>query len=559
MIEIEIDGKMVEAKPGSMIIEAADDASIYIPRFCYHKKLSIAANCRMCLVEVEKAPKPLPACATPVADGMKVMTKSAKALEAQKYVMEFLLINHPLDCPICDQGGECELQDISMGFGADNSDYTEAKKSVADEDLGSLIATDMTRCIYCTRCVRFTTEIAGCRELGMLNRGAEQEISTYVKEALKSELSGNIIDLCPVGALTSKPYRFTARPWELTQHKSIAPHDCVGSNFYIHTRREKVMRVVPKDNEALNETWLTDRDRFSYVGLHHADRIAKPMIKHQGQWQEVEWTKAFEYAAKGLKAIIKDSGAEQVGALASPSTTLEEGYLLKKLMDDLEIKNLDYRVQQQDFSDDNHHSRLAEVSVAEFVQQDCIFLIGSNIRREQPILSHRVRTATIENDAKVVSLNMYKADYNFDIQVNAAVAPDEFVYHLAAVAKALNVETLAQTPKNLKAAITKMPVSEEAKAIAQVLQNSKKKLLLTGALTCNHPEAAKIRSLVRLIAKATGANIVELTTGANARGLNAVGVKPQGLNSWDMIQEKLKAYILYNLEPEMDCANPDCR
>jgi NADH-quinone oxidoreductase subunit G len=559
MIEIEIDGKKLKAEPGSMIIEAADNANIYIPRFCYHKKLSIAANCRMCLVEVEKVPKPLPACATPVTDGMKVMTKSASALEAQKYVMEFLLINHPLDCPICDQGGECELQDISMGFGRDDSKFTEAKRSVADDDLGSLIASDMTRCIACTRCVRFGQEIAGIQELGLLNRGNKVQISTYVKHSLKSELSGNIIDLCPVGALTSKPYRFKARPWELNQTASVSPHDCVGSNLFIHTRREKIMRVVPHENEAINETWLSDRDRFSYLGLQHEDRIAKPMIKHRDQWQEVDWTKAFEYAAKGLKEIIREFGADQVAALTSAGSTMEEGYLLQAIMRDLGSENIDYRVQQQDFADEAAHQSRFDIKIEEFSKQDSVFLIGSNIRREQPILSNRIRTATQQQDAKVTSLNLYKIDHVFPMTVDSIVHPEQMVSSLASIAKVLGAESNA--PEKLRAGISQANISDDAKAIAEVLKYGENKLIILGSLALNHPQAATLRSLARVIAKTIGAKVAELTAGGNAAGLDAVNAKPgkgpgKGLNAWNAIQEKLKAYILYNLEPDMDCTNP---
>ena len=338
MIEIEIDGKKLQAAPGTMIIQVADEAGIYIPRFCYHKKLSIAANCRMCLVEVEKAPKTLPACATPITPGMKVFTQSEKTIFSQKAVMEFLLINHPLDCPICDQGGECELQDLSMGYGKGISRYNQGKRSVKDKNLGPLIASEMTRCIQCTRCVRFGEEIAGMRELGATGRGEQMEIGTYIQHAIRSELSGNVIDVCPVGALTSKPYRFTARAWEMRQHKAVAPHDCLGSNIFIHTRGEeysevrRVMRVVPRENEQINETWLADRDRFSYEAINSAKRVLRPLIKYQGQWREVDWNTALNETVSRLMAVIQAAGPEKIGALISPSATLEECYLLQKLL-----------------------------------------------------------------------------------------------------------------------------------------------------------------------------------------------------------------------------------
>jgi NADH-quinone oxidoreductase subunit G len=350
-IEIEIDGQKLTAKPNQTVIQVADEAGIYIPRFCYHKHLSIPANCRMCLVEVEKAPKALPACATPVMQGMKVFTKSQKTVLAQRAVMEFLLINHPLDCPICDQGGECELQDLSMGYGASTSDYNECKRSVADENLGPLIATEMTRCILCTRCIRFGDEIAGIRELGMTYRGEHEEVSTFVEQAMTSEVSGNIIDLCPVGALTSKPYRFTARAWELNQYPGISPHDCIGSNLNVHTRYGKVMRVVSRENTAVNQTWISDRDRFSYAGLYHADRLEEPMIKENGVWRAADWQEAFTLAAQNLKAIIAEYGADKLGALASPNSTLEEFYLLQKIVRALGSPHIDYRLRAADTQD----------------------------------------------------------------------------------------------------------------------------------------------------------------------------------------------------------------
>jgi len=378
MANIEIDGKAFEVENGKMIIEVADEAGIYIPRFCYHKKLSVAANCRMCLVGVENSRKTVPACATPITDGMKVYTKSKEAIHSQKAVMEFLLINHPLDCPICDQGGECELQDVSMGYGSGLSAYSETKRAVEDEDLGPLISTDMTRCIHCTRCVRFGDEISGVRELGGMGRGEHMEISTYIKHSISSVVSGNIIDLCPVGALTSKPYRFTARPWELIQHASIAPHDCLGSNVYLHVRQNKLMRVVPKEHETINETWLSDRDRFSYLGLNSPSRAGKPMIKFNGQWQVVDWQTALNFATEGLGRIIHQHGPEQIAAFASPSSTLEELYLLQKYMREMGVNNIDHRLHQIDFRDQDGQPIMPTSSVkyAELDHQNTILLLG---------------------------------------------------------------------------------------------------------------------------------------------------------------------------------------
>lgn len=381
MATIEIDGKTFEVENGKTIIEVADDAGIHIPRFCYHKKLSVAANCRMCLVEVENGRKPVPACATPITNGMKVFTKSEEALHSQKVVMEFLLINHPLDCPICDQGGECELQDVSMGFGADETSYTESKRAVEDDNLGTLIATEMTRCIHCTRCVRFGDEVAGVRELGATGRGEKMQIGTYVQHSMTSEVSANIIDLCPVGALTSKPYRFTARPWELVQHDSLAPHDCLGSNIYVHTRNNKLMRVVPKENEQLNETWISDRDRFSYLGLNATSRAGKPQIKRNGLWETVDWETALKFTADGLSRVIKQNGPEQVAAFASSSASTEELYLLQKLMRELGVNNLDHRLQQVDFSDQEVQTITPEstIAYADIEKQNTLLVIGCNI------------------------------------------------------------------------------------------------------------------------------------------------------------------------------------
>ena len=406
VVEIEIDGKKLTAKPGDMLIKVADDAGVHIPRFCYHKKLSVAANCRMCLVDVDKAPKPLPACATPVAPGMVVRTQSDAARDAQKAVMEFLLINHPLDCPICDQGGQCELQDVAMGYGRSESRYLEDKRAVADENLGSLIATDMTRCILCTRCVRFGQEIAGLPELGVTGRGEHSEIRTCVEQTVTSEMSGNVVDVCPVGALTSKPFRYTARAWELERNASIAAHDCVGSAVYTHRRQDKVMRVVPRENEALNETWLSDRDRYSYTGLYADDRLGQPMVKQGGEWRVVDWQTALHFAVQRLQQVIEESSASHVGAMVSPSATIEEMYLLQKLMRTLGSHNIDHRTHQNDFSDQQQMGAYpgTEIPFAEFETQDSIFLIGSHLRHEQPIANHRVRMATLKG-AKVIALN----------------------------------------------------------------------------------------------------------------------------------------------------------
>lgn len=563
---IEIDGKTFEAENGKMIIEVADEAGIHIPRFCYHKKLSVAANCRMCLVEVENGRKPVPACATPITNGMKVYTKSEEALHSQKVVMEFLLINHPLDCPICDQGGECELQDVSMGFGADESAYTEAKRSVNDDDLGTLISTEMTRCIHCTRCVRFGDEVAGLRELGATGRGEAMQIGTYVQHSMKSEVSGNIIDLCPVGALTSKPYRFTARAWEMTQHDSLAPHDCLGSNVYLHTRRDELMRAVPKENESINETWLSDRDRFSYLGLKNKSRASKPQIKKNGQWQEVDWETALKFAADGLSRIIKQHGGEQVAAFASSSSTLEEFYLLQKLMREIGVNNLDHRLQQTDFIDQANQATTPRSSLpyAEIEDQTSILLVGCNIDREVPLAGVRVRKA-FRNGAKLFAINPVDFEYHFDLQERFVISPLEMPMQLAKLALAL-ADNAKSLPEAVQKLLIGLEVDKATKHIAKALKEEKS-CIVTGALCENHPDAALLRTLVHVIEQLSGAKILRLTSGANTAGAWMAGMLPhrtvagkansvEGLDVQAALNAKLKAYFLMGVEPGFDFANP---
>lgn len=531
MIEIEIDGKKLEAQPNAMVIQVADAAGIYIPRFCYHKHLTVAANCRMCLVEVEKSPKALPACATPVTPGMKVFTRSAKAIAAQKAVMEFLLLNHPLDCPICDQGGECELQDLSMGYGSGKSAYVEGKRSVYDQDIGPLISTDMTRCIQCTRCVRYGDEIAGFPELGAVGRGEDMEISTYVKHAMHSEVSGNIIDLCPVGALTSKPYRFTARPWELNQSHSISPHDCLGSNLHVHTRDGRVMRIVPKENEKINLTWLSDRDRFSYEGLYHKDRLSRPLIRQNGKLQETDWQTVLEFAADSLQKI---KNGDHIGALASPHSTVEEFYLLQKLMRQLGSNHIDHRLRQIDFADqdDMPESPLLNFALPDLDVMEGVLLVGSNIQSEQPLAALRLRKSSLKG-AKIAAINMVDYDFHFRVSEKIIVAPQDFVASL----------------KKLD------PIVEKFKSL-------NKKCILLGAQAFNHPQASSIRAW----AKKTGLPIGYLTEGSNSAGAWLAGTIPHrgpfaekitkaGLNAQAMLRNPRQAYILLNVEPEYDFAN----
>lgn len=567
MATIEIDGKKIEVDGQKMLIEVADDAGIPIPRFCYHKKLTVAANCRMCLVEVEKAPKPLPACATPVMDGMKVFTKSPRALSAQKAVMEFLLINHPLDCPICDQGGECELQDVSMGYGTDVSRFTEGKRVVEDENLGSLIATDMTRCIHCTRCVRFGEEIAGVRELGATGRGENMRIGTYVKNAMHSPVSGNIIDLCPVGALTAKPSRFTARAWELEAKEGISPHDCLGSNIYYHTRRNQIMRVIPKENEAINETWLADRDRFAYAGLYHTDRVSTPRIKKNGVWVDTDWETALVFAVEKLQHIQSSKGAEKIGALVHPSSTTEEMYLLQKLVRGLGSNNIDHRLHQADFHDQSVAPLfpVSSIAYAELENQQMILMVGSDIENEQPLAALRVRKAIRKQKASVISLNVHDTSLDFPIERTFKVGIAQFVESLAKIAKACSA--YAPLPQDAERLLACVVVDENAKQIAAQLQESAHSAIILGAIAQNHPQAATVRSLVQLIAQLTHSGFVPMTTGANSAGAWLAGAVPHrqeagmqavkvGLHASGQFDQFLDAYVLLNLEPEFDCVNP---
>jgi len=566
MATIEIDGKTFEVDNGKMIIEVADDAGIYIPRFCYHKKLSIAANCRMCLVEVEGGRKPVPACATPISNGMKVLTKSAEAVRSQQAVMEFLLINHPLDCPICDQGGECELQDVSMGFGYDESEYREDKRSVEDDNLGTLIATEMTRCIHCTRCVRFGDEIAGVREMGATGRGEKVQIGTYVQHSMTSEVSANIIDLCPVGALTSKPARFTARAWELKQYDSLAPHDCLGSNVHVHVRRDKVMRVVPKENESINETWLSDRDRFSYLGLNSVHRASQPKIKTNGQWQSVDWPTALKFAAEGMARVIKQHGPEQFAALASPSSTLEELYLLQKLMREIGVTNLDHRIHQTDFSDQANLPQISAntLKYAELERQDHILLFGCNIDREIPLAGVRVRKAQV-NGASIYAINPVDYDFHFDVAHKSIVSPQDMPIQLARLVLAL-CEDVSKLPEEMQRLLIGLKADDSLRAMAAGLKQEKA-VIVTGALFENHPHAALLRTLLHEIEQLSGARSLKLTSGANTAGAELVGmlphrnasgkdVIPAGLDIQASLAARLKGYFLMAVEPGFDFDNP---
>ncbi len=562
MVNIEINGIRIQAREGSMVIEAADEAGIVIPRFCYHRKLSIAANCRMCLVEVEKAPKPLPACATPVTEGMRVFTRSAKALEAQRATMEFLLINHPLDCPICDQGGECDLQDIAMGFGESESRYREPKRVVPDKNLGPLIATDMTRCIHCTRCVRFGREIAGVPELGATGRGEHTTIGTYVEKVVSSELSGNVIDLCPVGALTSKPYRYTGRPWENRSHPGVSPHDCLGSNLDVQTRRGRVMRVLPRDNEAINECWLSDRDRFSYTALAHGERLHRPLIRQGDAWREVEWQTALEYAAEGLRRVRAAAGADGLGALISPSATVEEGYLAQRLLRGLGSGNVDFRLRRQDFAQEEADPRAPWLgcAIADLEDMDAVLLVGSHVRKDQPLAGLRLRRAALRG-ARVMFLNPAEFDFNFPVAEHLVAAPAAMVDELAAVAKALLEIEGTHPPEGLAARLENVEVHDRHLAVARHLHAAQQAHVIVGTQAFGQAEFSALRALANLVAHLAGAGFGYLPEGANAVGLSLAGAlpraaEPAGRHAGDMTGRGLRGVLLLGVEPEYDFADP---
>jgi len=561
MIEIELDGKKVEVLEGSMVMHAADKAGTYIPHFCYHKKLSIAANCRMCLVDVEKAPKPMPACATPVTQGMIVRTKSAKALQAQKGVMEFLLINHPLDCPICDQGGECQLQDLAVGYGASSTRYFEEKRVVFHKNVGPLISMEeMSRCIHCTRCVRFGQEVAGVMELGMIHRGEHSEITTVVGETIDSELSGNMIDVCPVGALTSKPFRYSARTWELSRRKSVSPHDSTGANLIVQVKNNQVLRVVPLENEEVNECWIADRDRFSYEALNGSDRLTAPMIKQGGAWKSVDWQTALEYVSRGLTQIGVDHGAQSIGALGSAHSTVEELHLLAKLVRGLGSENIDHRTRHADFSDTGSgvatgspSARWLGTSIASLTNLQRVLVVGSFLRKDHPLLAQRIRQAT-RKGAKVHSIHAVHDDWLMTMASTQSVAPSGWLQALADVATAVGASTNTAAPVPGQA-------SDAAKAIAASLLSGERKAILLGNAAAQHPQASRLLALANWIGAQTGASVGYLTEAANSVGAQLVGAQPKngGLNAGQMLgadgASPLKACVLLNVEPALDAAN----
>ncbi len=566
-VRIEVDGIALEVPKNSMIIEATDRAGIDIPRFCYHPKLSIAANCRMCLVEVEKAPKPLPACATPVMEGMKVYTRSRRAIDAQHGVMEFLLINHPLDCPICDQGGECELQDLAMGYGRSVSRFTERKRVVKDKNVGPLIQTDMTRCIHCTRCIRFLEEIAGTSEMGGVGRGDRLEIGTCIERSIDSELSGNIIDLCPVGALTNKPFRYSARAWELTARPSAAMHDGLGSSLYYHVRGGQVMRAVPREDEATNEAWLADRDRYSHFGLYAGDRVRVPHVRDDGEWREATWDEAMARAAGALRAVVSEHGGEALGVLMSPSAANEEYFLAQKLARALGCGNIDHRLRELDFTDDPARPCVPQFAmpIAQMEAADAVLLVGSNVRHEAPILGHRVRKAW-RAGATVSAVNPLDWDFHFDLAHKLIVAPQRLVDELAAIASALASDGGAAVPDALAERVGAAQPDAVHRAIAEQLRQSDKGLVLLGHMAQGHFLASWIRQLSGWIAAASGAALNVLAHGGNSVGAWLAGAVPHrgpagaavapGLNARAMLAEPRRGYLLWGFEPDFDTANP---
>ena len=561
MLQLEIDGKPVEVAEGSTVMEAANQLGIYVPHFCYHKKLSIAANCRMCLVQVEKAPKPLPACATPVTNGMKVSTHSEQAVTAQKGVMEFLLINHPLDCPICDQGGECQLQDLAVGYGASGSRYEEDKRVVANKNLGPLISTDMTRCIHCTRCVRFGQEIAGVMELGMIGRGEHSEIITFVGKTVDSELSGNAIDLCPVGALTSKPFRYSARTWELVRRPSVSPHCGLGSNLTVQVKQNRVMRVLPRDNESINECWLSDKDRFSYEGLNSEQRLARPMLKRDGAWREVDWKVALDFVAGELKRVRDAHGAAAIGALATPHQTAEELYLLSKLTRGLGSGNVDFRLRQSDFSADD---RLAGVpwlgmKIADLSALDRVLVVGSTLRKDHPLIAQRLRQAA-KRKAEINLINPVADDLLMRVAHQAIAAPAAMANMLAQVVKAAAQAKGVAVPAAISQAVANVEVSEKAAQIAQSLASGAKVGILLGNLAQHHPSATQLQVLAAALGEILGARFGFLGEAANSVGGYLAGAvpfaEPKGRNARAMLETPLKAYILLGVEADLDTYDP---
>ena len=549
MVEIELDGQKVEVAEGCMVMHAAEKAGTYIPHFCYHKKLSIAANCRMCLVDVEKAPKPMPACATPVTQGMIVRTKSDKAIKAQKSVMEFLLINHPLDCPICDQGGECQLQDLAVGYGASASRYEEEKRVVFHKDVGPLISMEeMSRCIHCTRCVRFGQEVAGVMELGMIHRGEHSEITTVAGDTIDSELSGNMIDICPVGALTSKPFRYSARTWELSRRRSVSPHDSTGANLIVQVKNHRVMRVVPFENEAINECWIADRDRFSYESLNSDERLTQPMLKQGGVWKTVDWQTALEYVANGLKNIKNEHGANSVGALVSPHSTVEELYLASALVRGLGSDSIDYRLRNAEFTEPDG-IRWLGTSIASLTTLERVLVVGSNLRKDHPLFAQRIRQAA-RHGCEVSAVDSVIRDWALPVQHFAVQGASQWVQALEGIAAAIAHEKGVVAPGSPAVA------DDVCSAIARSLLSGERKAVLLGNAAAHHAQATALLALANWIGEQTGATVGYLTEAANTVGAQFAGAHPvnSGLNAGQMLSGGLKAALLLHTEPVFDSA-----
>jgi NADH-quinone oxidoreductase subunit G len=552
MIKIKIDGKALEVKPKTSIIEVADKVGIDIPRFCYHKKLSVAANCRMCLVEVKNFAKPLPACATQVMEGMEISTKSKFTKDTQKSVMEFLLINHPLDCPICDQGGECDLQDTAVAYGASKTRYTEEKRVVFDKNIGPLISTDLTRCIQCTRCVRFLKEVGGMAELGLIGRGEHAEISAYVDKSVESELSGNIIDLCPVGALTSKPFRYSARSWELSRRSTIACHDSLGSNIEAHVKDNIVKRVIPKENESINECWISDRDRFSYQGLNHKDRINLPLKREKNQWKEIDWEEAYELIEKNITDIdIKKSN--KIGIICSPQSTLEEGFLLKKIAKELNTSHIDYRLLEQSFSENNNW---LGCKIDEIESHDAILVVGSNLKHDQPLLAHRFRRyANKRNNFSIIT--SYDDFYSTRCLEKVIVNPSTYINYLLMILKQVQLSTKykinSEVIKNLLKAAKP---SNEAKRIAKSFLSNKSKAIFLGHQILHLDDGDNIKLVAMHIAQAVGATFGLIPGYANSVGLNELNLNTDNISADKILSQSKEAYIIMNFDPLYDYHSP---
>ena len=552
MIKIKIDGKTLEVKPKTSIIEVADKVGIDIPRFCYHKKLSVAANCRMCLVEVKNFAKPLPACATQVMEGMEISTKSKFTKDTQKSVMEFLLINHPLDCPICDQGGECDLQDTAVAYGASKTRYTEEKRVVFDKNIGPLISTDLTRCIQCTRCVRFLKEVGGMAELGLIGRGEHAEISAYVDKSVESELSGNIIDLCPVGALTSKPFRYSARSWELSRRSTIACHDSLGSNIEVHVKDDVVKRVIPKENESINECWISDRDRFSYEGLSHKDRINLPLKREKNQWKEIDWEEAYELIEKNITDIdIKKSN--KIGIICSPQSTLEEGFLLKKIAKELNTSHIDYRLLEKSFSENNNW---LGCKIDEIESHDAILVVGSNLKHDQPLLAHRFRRyANKKNNFSIIT--SYDDFYSTRCLEKVIVNPSAYINYLLMILKQVQLSTKykvnSEAIRNLLKAVKP---STEAKRIAKSLLSNKSRAIFLGNQILHLDDGDNIKLVAMHIAQAVGATFGLIPGYANSVGLNELNLNTDNISADKILSQKKEAYIMMNFDPLYDYHSP---